>query len=60
LRALEGEDRAALQLDAVDVRRQLKMGMEGRGGAIAVVGGARGEQLAVELLVPVLELVGTR
>jgi hypothetical protein len=36
------------------------MGMEGRGGAIAVVGGARGEQLAVELLVPVLELVGTR
>jgi hypothetical protein len=36
------------------------MGMERGGGAVAVVGGARGEQLAVELLVPVLELVGTR
>src|SRR5260221_7171412 len=53
--ALEREDAPALELDRVDVGRELEMGPQRLGGAVRLVGGARVEQFDVELLVPVLE-----
>ena len=51
---LEREDAAAGELDLVDVRRQLEVGVQRRRGAIGLAGRARFEQFLVELRVPVL------
>jgi hypothetical protein len=50
----EREDRPSFELDRVDVRRELEVVVQRARRAVAVVRLARSEQVAVQLLVPVL------